>query len=42
MMSNACQVGHEVRKPEASNGATNMSRYISKSVLLLTLSLVIC
>ena len=40
MMSNACQVG--VRKPEASNGAMNMSRYISKSVLLLTLSLVIC
>ena len=42
MMSNARQVGHEVRKREASNGATNMSRYISKSVLLLTLSLVIC
>ncbi len=42
MMSNACQVGHGVRKPEASNGAMNMSRYISKSVLLLTLSLVIC
>src|SRR5947208_14014597 len=42
MMSNARQVGHGVRKPEASNGATNMSRYISKSVLLLTLSLVIC
>ena len=42
MMSNACQVGHEVRKREASNGATNMSRYISKGVLLLTLSLVIC
>ena len=42
MMSNACQVGRGVRKPEASNGAKNMSRYISKSVLLLTLSLVIC
>ena len=42
MMSNARQVGHGVRKPEASNGAMNMSRYISKSVLLLTLSLVIC
>src|SRR5436309_12089317 len=42
MMSNARQVGHEVRKREASNGATNMSRYISKGVLLLTLSLVIC
>ena len=41
-MSNACQVGRGVRKPEASNGAMNMSRYISKSVLLLTLSLVIC
>ena len=35
MMSNACQVGRGVRKPEAS-------RYISKSVLLLTLSVVIC
>jgi large subunit ribosomal protein L31 len=42
MMSNACQVGRGVRKPEASNGAMNMSRYISKSVLLLTLSVVIC
>ena len=42
MMSNARQAGHGVRKPEASNGAMNMSRYISKSVLLLTLSLVIC
>ena len=42
MMSNACQVGRGVRKPEASNSAMNMSRYISKSVLLLTLSLVIC
>jgi hypothetical protein len=42
MMSNARQVGHGVRKPEASNGAMNMSRYISKSVLLLPLSLVIC
>ena len=41
MMSNACQVGRGVRKPEASNGAMNMSRYISKSVLLLTLSVVI-
>ena len=41
-MSNACQVGRGVRKPEASNGAMNMSGYISKSVLLLTLSLVIC
>ena len=40
-MSNACQVGRGVRKAEASNGAMNMSRYISKSVLLLTLSLVI-
>jgi K+-transporting ATPase c subunit len=42
MMSNARQVGHAVRKPEASDGAMNMSRYISKSVLLLTLSVVIC
>ncbi len=42
MISNACQVGRGVRKPEASNGAMNMSRYISKSVLLLTLSVVIC
>jgi hypothetical protein len=42
MMSNARQGAHGVRKPEASNGAMNMSRYISKSVLLLTLSLVIC
>jgi K+-transporting ATPase c subunit len=42
MMSNARQVGHGVWKPEASNGAMNMSQYISKSVLLLTLSLVIC
>ena len=42
MMSNARQVGRGVRKPEASNGAMNMSRYISKSVLLLTLSVVIC
>src|SRR5947208_5645544 len=41
MMSNACQVGRGVRKPEASNGAMNMSRYISKSVLLLTLSVVV-
>jgi K+-transporting ATPase c subunit len=41
-MSNACQVGRGVPKPEASNSAMNMSRYISKSVLLLTLSLVIC
>ena len=42
MMSNACQVGHRLRKPEASNGAMSMPRYISKSALLLTLSLVIC
>ena len=42
MMSNAYQVGRGVRKPEASNCAMNMSRYISKSVLLLTLSVVIC
>ena len=42
MMSNACQVGRGVRKPEASDGAMNMSRYISKSVLLLTFSVVIC
>ena len=38
MMSNARQVG----LPEASNGAMNVSRYISKSVLLLTVSVVVC
>jgi hypothetical protein len=42
MMSNACHAGRAVRKPETSNGAMNMSRYISKSALLLTLSVVIC
>ena len=42
VMSNARQVGHGVRKPEASNGTMNMSHDFSKSMLLLTLSLVIC
>ena len=42
MMSNACRVVHGVRRPEASNEGMNMSRYVSKGVLLLTLGLVIC
>src|SRR5215831_16582903 len=42
MMSIACRVVHGVRRPEASNGGMNMSRYVSKGVLLLTLGLVIC
>jgi hypothetical protein len=39
--SNVRRVVHGVRRPEASRGM-NMSRYISKSISLLTLSLVIC
>jgi hypothetical protein len=39
--SNVRRVVHGVGRPEASRGM-NMSRYISKSISLLTLSLVIC
>src|SRR5215813_1102051 len=42
MMSSACGVVHGVRRPEAPNGGMNMSQYVSKGVLLLTLGLVIC
>jgi hypothetical protein len=42
MMRAMCaELVHGVRRPEASRGM-NMSRYISKSISLLTLSLVIC
>ena len=41
VMSNACRVGHGVRRPEASIGGMNTSRYVSKGVLLLGLSLII-
>jgi K+-transporting ATPase c subunit len=42
VMSNTCRVVHRVRRPEAPNGRMNISRYISKGVLLLAVSLVIC
>ena len=41
VMSNTCRVVHRARRPGAPNGGMNISRYISKGVLLLAVTLVI-